>query len=74
MNSLLKNEPKKEVRLRTVNQCVKKLKELDPDTAVTTCFIRKLVKTAKVRCIPNGSRVYVDFDDLLKYLNEEEIL
>ena len=56
-------------RMRTIRQCVLELKQLDPDTAVSEWFIRCLCKDGKVKHFMTGTKVLVNFDDLIQYLN-----
>lgn len=56
-------------RMRTIRQCVHELKLLDPDTAVSEWFIRCLCKDGKVKHFMTGTKVLVNFDDLIRYLN-----
>lgn len=53
----------------TIEECGRKIKELDPETAVTSWFIRQLVKENKVQCHFVGKKALVDFDDLINFLN-----
>lgn len=55
-------------RIRTINSAVAEIRKADPATAITSYYIRKLVKSGVVRSIPDGSKKLVDFDDLLQYL------
>lgn len=56
-------------RMKTVEQCLKEIKKLDPDTAITEWFIRCLCKDNKVKHFMTGKKILVNYDDLLKYLN-----
>lgn len=55
-------------RVRTIQQCLKELKLLDSDTAVTENFIRCLCKTNKIKFFKSNSKYLVNYDDLLRYL------
>lgn len=55
-------------RVRTIQQCLKELKLLDSDTAVTENFIRSLCKTNKIKFFKSNSKYLVNYDDLLRYL------
>lgn len=60
-NSLLK--------LRTINETVKQIKELDPATSVTYNFIRKLCKDNKIKYIKCGNKILINYDDLMNFLS-----
>lgn len=55
-------------RIRTINTAAAEIRKEDPNTAVTTYYIRKLVETGTVRSISDGVKRLVDYDDLLQYL------
>lgn len=57
------------VRMKTVEQSAKAIKELDPETAITEWFIRCLCKENKVKHFMTGTKILVNYDDLLRYLN-----
>ena len=59
-------------RYRTINATVKELKELDPNTCLSTYFIRCLCSSKKVISLTAGNKVLVNFDDLLNYLHKGE--
>ena len=56
-------------RMKTVEQCHKEIKKLDPDTALSVWFIRCLCKENKVKHFMTGTKVLVNYDDLLNYRN-----
>lgn len=56
-------------RMKTIKQCFEEIKKLDPETAVTQWFIRSLCKDNKVKHFMTGCKILVNFDDLLRYLN-----
>lgn len=59
-------------RYRTINATVKELKEIDPNTCISTYFIRCLCNSKKVLSLTAGNKVLVNFDDLLNYLQKGE--
>ena len=59
-------------RYRTVNATIKELKEIDPNTCISTYFIRCLCNSKKVLSLTAGNKVLVNFDDLLNYLQKGE--
>lgn len=56
-------------RIRTINSAYEEIRKLDPNTAITPYYIRKLVDTGRIRSIRDGSKALVDFDNLILYLN-----
>lgn len=56
-------------RMRTVVECAKLIKELDPQTAITEFFIRCLIKDNKVNHVMVNTKALVDFDNLLEFFN-----
>ena len=61
-------------RMRTIKQCHEEIKALDTNTAITEWFIRCLCKDNKVKHFMSGSKILVNFDDLLNYLNSPQTL
>lgn len=61
-------------RVKTVEQSFAEIKKLDPDTAITSWFIRCLCKENKVKHFMSGTKILVNYDDLLVYLNFEKEL
>ena len=62
----------KSARYRTINATIKELKEIDPDTCLSTYFIRCLCSSKKVLSLTAGNKILVNFDDLLNYLQKGE--
>lgn len=56
-------------KMKTVKQCFEEIKKLDPQTAITQWFIRCLCKENKVKHFMTGTKILVNFDDLINYLN-----
>lgn len=60
-------------RMRLIKECVAELKALDPHTAVTEYYLRKLVKSKKLPAVKMaGNRALINFDSLLEYLANPE--
>lgn len=59
-------------RYRTINATIKELKEIDPNTCLSTYFIRCLCSSKKVISLTAGNKVLVNFDALLNYLQKGE--
>ena len=61
----------KVARMKTIEQSYNEIKKLDPDSAISLWFIRCLCKENKVKHFMTGTKVLVNYDDLLRYLNFE---
>lgn len=59
-------------KMKTVQQCFQSIKMLDSETAITEWFIRSLCKDNKVKHFMSGNKILVNYDDLLKYLNNSD--
>ena len=59
-------------QMKTVQQCFQSIKMLDSETAITEWFIRSLCKDNKVKHFMSGNKILVNYDDLLKYLNNSD--
>lgn len=55
-------------KMRTINESVSEIKSRDAKSAITPNFIRLLVKQNKIRYVSVGTRILVNFDDLLDYI------
>ncbi len=62
------NETGKIARMRTAEGALAIIRELDPDTAVTLRYIRRLISTGAVPCCPVGRKKLVNVDLLMDYL------
>lgn len=51
-------------RLRSVPDCVKWLKEQDPETRITAAMIREIAADGEVPCVWRGRKVLIDVDAL----------
>ena len=56
-------------RMKTIKQSFEEIKKLDPETAISQWFIRSLCKQGKVKHFMTGTKVLVNFDHLLDYIN-----
>lgn len=54
--------------MRTIKECVKMLKEEDPNSAITYNAIKTLCLNNQVSFIKIGTRYLVNYDSLLDYL------
>jgi hypothetical protein len=59
----------KQKRVRTIQQCYKEIMAIDPESAVTENFIRKLCHAGAVKHFKSGVKFLVSLDDLLDYLS-----
>jgi hypothetical protein len=55
--------------MRTIQECLKVIKDLDPDTAVKESFLRRILEANRVRHFKSGNKYIVDLTDLLRVLN-----
>ena len=56
-------------RMRTLDECYKELKEIDPNTAITKHFLRQLAIQNKVPCVMAGRKRLINLDKVIEYLN-----
>ena len=55
-------------RLRSVNEVLKEIKAIDPDTAVTRYMISNLINSHKIYNQKVGNKLLVDYDEILDVL------
>jgi len=53
-------------RIRTIQECIKLIKETDPGTALSYHTIKKLCTDGLVKHFKSGTKVMVNLDDLLE--------
>ena len=58
-------------RMRTAPGALEIIKQMDPDTAVTLRYIRRLIATETVPHVDVGRKKLVNVDQLLKFLEGE---
>ena len=56
-------------RMRTINESVAIIKEMDEQSAITANCIRTLCKEGKVHCVFTGKKILVDLDALIAFLS-----
>ena len=64
-----------EVRIpmyRTINECYNLIKQMDPETAITTWHLRCLKDKLEIITMSSGNKVLIEFNSLLAYLNKGE--
>ena len=59
-------------RMRTLDDCFKEIKSLDPHTAISKYFIRQLALSGKIPCIKSGSKRLINLDALIEYIAKED--
>lgn len=58
-------------RMRTAPGALEIIKQMDPDTAVTLRYIRRLIATETTPHVDVGRKELVNVDQLLKFLEGE---
>ncbi len=58
-------------RMRTAEGAVKIIKEEDPDTALTVCAVRRMIKRGEISYFPVGNKKLISVDELLRKLQVE---
>ena len=58
----------RKARMRSIPQALKAIKSLDPETAVTEHYIRKLCKNGTIKTLPDGKKQLLNLDELLEYV------
>ena len=59
-------------RIRTINEAVQMIRQEDPESRISAYMIRQLAYNEKIRSIKSGSKVMIDFDSLLAFLQSKE--
>lgn len=62
------------LKMRTIPQLVKELKDQDPETPISESFIRKLVKQNKIPYITANSRIYISVEAFEKSIQSMQPL
>ena len=55
-------------KMRTVDQTIVWLQQMDPDTALTKTALRRLIKTKQIHPVEVGSKYLIDLDELIAFL------
>ena len=58
------------MRVRTLNQIVKEIQEIDPNTAINKYMLFALIKDRKIPHGNHGNRTVIDFDAVAPSFNE----
>lgn len=56
-------------KLRTTDQAFEEIKKMDPQSAITRCFIRKAIMGGDLPFIQTGCKRLIDLDDLIEFIN-----
>lgn len=56
-------------KMRTINEVCAELKKLDPASAITPYFIRRLALGGNIICIRSGNKMLINLDSVITYLN-----
>jgi len=56
-------------RMRTIDQAIAWLREIDPQCAFTKTALRQLVVTGQFPCVHVGSKYLIDLDNLVAFLH-----
>ena len=59
-------------RISTINEAVQMIRKEDPESRISAYMIRQLAYNEKIRSIKSGSKVMIDFDSLLAFLQSKE--
>ena len=59
-------------RIRTINEAVQMIRKEDLESRISAYMIRQLAYNEKIRSIKSGSKVMIDFDSLLAFLQSKE--
>lgn len=59
------------VIIRTINGAVTYLHQIDPGSAVTASYIRRLVREHKIPYMMDGTRVLVNVSSLINFLTNQ---
>lgn len=69
----MQDNAKRKARIRTVRDAVALIKQTDNQSAVTYHFIRKLCDNGYIKSIRAGKKILINYDELLAYLNMDEV-
>lgn len=58
-------------RMRTITQCVKYLKELDPKSGIGEYYIRRMIHEGKIPVVKSGRKQLVNLDKLMAFWGGE---
>ena len=56
-------------RIRSIPKCIEMLKQLDAECPVSSWNVRRLCKSNEILSYNAGTKILVDYDNLLEYFN-----
>lgn len=56
------------VKLRLISDAFSQLKQDDPDTAITLCALRRMVRAGDIPTVRVGRKALINYDMLLQHL------
>ena len=59
------------MRIRTIKNAYKEIREQDPNTCITEWFLRQLITGGAIPSIRAGTKWLVDLDVIEEYIQEE---
>jgi len=59
-------------RIRTINEAVQMIHREDPESRISGYMIRNLAYKEKIRSFKSGSKVMIDYDSLIAFLEGKE--
>ncbi len=59
------------MRIRTIKNAYKEIREQDPNTCITEWFLRQLITGGAIPSIRAGTKWLVDLDVVEEYIQEE---
>lgn len=60
------------MKLRTIRETLLELKTQDPNTPISECYLRRLIKQEVIPHYNSGRRLFVNLDDVYRYFNNGE--
>ena len=59
------------LKLRTVSEMVSEIKQSDPESPISECYLRRLLKQKEIKMYTSGRRIFVNATEVYKYFGEE---
>lgn len=59
-------------KMRTIQELVKEIKQLDNDTQITVSAIRRLVRENKIKSVRVGNKTLINLEHCIDYLNNPD--
>lgn len=60
-------------KIRTIAEAIEEIKRIDPETAITTRFIKEGIANGKIPIIKVGNKVLVNMESIYTFLEGELI-